>query len=521
MQVFRLAGVDVARDVQVVVVGRVGDRGQRNHARIARQLGPAVERVHDAVDVVLGAQAVLVAVLAEALARVDHEDALAGVGVFLVDDQDAGRDAGAVKKVGGQADNALDEAALDEILANIGLPVAAEQHPVGQDDRALALALERGDEVQQESVVAVFGRGNAVGEAPKAVVGRVEAVGPCLVGEGRIGDGEIEGLEAAVRVREVGGGQRVAVLQFGGFVAVQDHVHPRQRPGGVVFLLTVHGDAARRPVGGLEQQRAGTAGRIVNRLPPARVGADADHLGHDARDLGRGVELPLALARLGGEVPHQVLVGVAQQIVALGPVGLEVEAVEYGDQLGEPVLHLLARAEPALVVEIGLFEHALETVGLGELADDLVDFVADLLVALQLRHVGEAAAGGHFDRRVGIAGVLVRDVLHEQQGQHVVLVLRGVHAAAQLVAALPERRIKLGFLQGHRRRPLRSAGNQLLYAAIGIAATCNGRAGNRCRFRNGAEYTGSLQWRRGRRRAAWRSRRAIHSMRPPSGCSTR
>ena len=127
---------------------------------------------------------------------------------------------------------------------------------------------------------------------------------------------------------------------------------------------------------------------------------------------------------------HQVLVGIAQEVVALGPVGAEVEAVEDRDQLGQPVLHLLARAELALFVEVGLVNDALEIVGLGEPANDLVDLVADLLVALELHHVGEAAAGGHLDQRVAHARVLVRHVLREQQREDVVLVLRGVHAAA-------------------------------------------------------------------------------------------
>ena len=183
------------------------------------------------------------------------------------------------------------------------------------------------------------------------------------------------------------------------------------------------------------------------------VRADADHLRHNARDLGRRVELPLGLAGLGGKVPHQVLVGVAQQVVALGAVGAKVEALKDGDQLGEAVLHLFARAEFALVVEIGLIDDALEVVGLGEVADDLVDPVADLLVALERGHVGKAAASGHFDERVRLVG-FVRDVLHKQQGQHIVLVLRGVHAAAQLVAALPQRCVDLGFLQCHSRLTL-------------------------------------------------------------------
>ncbi len=104
---------------------------------------------------------------------------------------------------------------------------------------------------------------------------------------------------------------------------------------------------------------------------------------------------------------HQIFVGIAQEVVAFGTVGAEVEAVEDGDQFREPILHLLARTELALVIEVGLVDDALEIVGLGEEADDLIDPVADLLVALGLHHVRKAAAGGYFDQRSGLAGVLV------------------------------------------------------------------------------------------------------------------
>ena len=91
---------------------------------------------------------------------------------------------------------------------------------------------------------------------------------------------------------------------------------------------------------------------------------------------------------------HQVFVGVAEQVVALGAVAAEVErgVVEDGDQVREPVHHLLALAQLVGVVEVGDVDHALEVVRLGELGDDLVDLVADLLVALERDHVGEAAA---------------------------------------------------------------------------------------------------------------------------------
>ncbi len=106
----------------------------------------------------------------------------------------------------------------------------------------------------------------------------------------------------------------------------------------------------------LQQQRAGTAGRVVDGGVAAglRV-ADAEDLRHDAADLGGRVELALALAALGGEVPHQVFVGVAQDVVAVGAVLREVErrVLEDGDQVGEPIDHLLAAAELVGVVEVG------------------------------------------------------------------------------------------------------------------------------------------------------------------------
>src|SRR5665647_1924419 len=52
---------------------------------------------------------------------------------------------------------------------------------------------------------------------------------------------------------------------------------------------------------------------------------------------------------------------------------------------------------------------------------------------------------------VWIGRGLVRDVLHEQQSEDVVLVLGGVHAASQLVAALPQRPVQVRLLERHYR----------------------------------------------------------------------
>ena len=112
LQVFRLGAVDVAREVEVEVVLRVADLGQRHHARVALATSSCRVKASTILWMSWCAQAVLVAVLDEALGGVDHEDALAGVGVFLVEHDDAGGNAGAVEEVGRQADDALDVAAL-------------------------------------------------------------------------------------------------------------------------------------------------------------------------------------------------------------------------------------------------------------------------------------------------------------------------------------------------------------------------------------------------------------------------
>ena len=75
--------------------------------------------------------------LRKPLRGVDHEDALAGVGVVLVQHDDAGGDAGAVKQVRRQADDALDVARADDLAADGGLGPAAEEDAVRQDTAPL------------------------------------------------------------------------------------------------------------------------------------------------------------------------------------------------------------------------------------------------------------------------------------------------------------------------------------------------------------------------------------------------
>ena len=65
---------------------------------------------------------------------------------------------------------------------------------------------------------------------------------------------------------------------------------------------------------------------------------------------------------------------------------------------------------------------------------------------------------GNINESEGGVGIRVEDMLHEQQRQDVVLVLGGVHAATQPIAALPELGVDLGFLRCHGKLLPRSVG---------------------------------------------------------------
>ena len=114
--------------------------------------------------------------------------------ILFVNHQNTGRDTGAVEEIRGQADNSLDHALPDELYTDIRLPVAAKQYAVRQDDSAFTFTVERCNEVQQKSVIAIFGGWNTVLKATELVVCRIETVGPGFVGEGRIGNGKIVSL---------------------------------------------------------------------------------------------------------------------------------------------------------------------------------------------------------------------------------------------------------------------------------------------------------------------------------------
>src|ERR1051326_1015942 len=118
---------------------------------------------------------------------------------------------------------------------------------------------------------------------------------------------------------------------------MQNHVHSGEGACGRILLLSVQCD--RGACGGtyFQKQRAGTAGRVVYGCGGTGLClTDADELRHNAADLSGRVELTLALATLGGEVPHEVFVSITEDVVPLGAVLGKVEGrvLEDCDQIG-------------------------------------------------------------------------------------------------------------------------------------------------------------------------------------------
>ena len=81
----------------------------------------------------------------------------------------------------------------------------------------------------------------------------------------------------------------------------------------------------------LDKHTSGTAGGIVDRFVLAGLFVDAEDFGEDARHFRGGVKLALALAGFGGEVAHEVFIGIAQQVVMLCAVFAELHVFEDTD----------------------------------------------------------------------------------------------------------------------------------------------------------------------------------------------
>ena len=267
---FGAGAFNVAGDVEVAVIV-FKDLLVADHPGIAVDFEPLVEGQDDAFDVLL-AQAILVPVLFEPLAGIDHEDAFVIVGVLLVDHDDARRDASAVEEVCRQAHDPRDVLALQYLLADRFFRITPEQNTVRHDDCGLAVLGQGLQNMQEPRPVAVLLRGNPVAVKPVVhIIGRGYAVRPRLVGERRVHHDKVELCQLPVFVDVLRRRQSRVSFDFARTLLMEHQVHLRQASRRVVLLLTVdrHDRIAlaihRRFISSTNQQGTAAARRIIQR----------------------------------------------------------------------------------------------------------------------------------------------------------------------------------------------------------------------------------------------------------------
>src|SRR6516164_2793615 len=125
LQILWLGAINVARQVEIEVVLSVTDLGKRNQAGVLLDFDLIVEGIHDLMDVLLP-KTILIAVLQEALACINHENAFACGSILLVQHHNARRNASSIKEVRRKTDDALDVSSSNDFPSDIRFDIAAE-----------------------------------------------------------------------------------------------------------------------------------------------------------------------------------------------------------------------------------------------------------------------------------------------------------------------------------------------------------------------------------------------------------
>ncbi len=251
-------------------------------------IGLAVKGIHNRFDVLVS-QHIVVGLFLEEPAGID--ELRFGVGFMFGQHQDIHRDGGAEEEVGRQGDHGLHIVVVDQVLTDLLLGPAAIEDAGEADDGGAAFAGEITQRMQHKSEIGLgFGSQHAGGGEALIVDQRGVFITLPLHRIGRIGDDGIERLFVA----EVRFEQGVAQLHVELVVVdvVQEHVHTGQVVGGVVDLLAKEAfldDVGVEMFLGLQKQRAGTAGRVVDFVDAGLLVHGQS--GDQARDMLRGEEL--------------------------------------------------------------------------------------------------------------------------------------------------------------------------------------------------------------------------------------
>ena len=276
-------------------------------------------------------------------------------------DDDAGLHGRVVEEVRPEAEDAVDQVGLDELLPHPGLLLAEEDAMGEKDGAAAGLGSEARQDVLPEGVVGPA-LGRKAEEVPSPGIGCKGGPVPLLDRIGGIGEAHVEAHQA-VALDQLRLGKGIAADDLEVLDPVKEAVHPGDGGGHEVPLLAVEAYVppllalAAQMGDGRKKHPAGAAGGIVDRFP--RLGFE--HLGHEVDDGAVGVELGGGVAGVVGEFLDQVFVSLAQLV--LGEVGEgEIEGAEVLDQVAE---HRIGEA--VLVGPLRVAEDAVELVGVGRL----------------------------------------------------------------------------------------------------------------------------------------------------------
>ena len=106
-------------------------------------------------------------------------------------------------------------------------------------NRRFASALERSEDVENESEISVFLRRYAKCEASEFVCAGIETGTPSFERERWIRNNEVEGLQRSLVQLEVWVSKHIVLPDLRRRNIVQDHVHDGQGLSGVIHLLAV------------------------------------------------------------------------------------------------------------------------------------------------------------------------------------------------------------------------------------------------------------------------------------------
>ena len=151
---------------------------------------------------------------------------------------------------------------------------------------------------------------------------------------------------------------------------------------------------------------------------------------------------------------HKILVSIAKDVVVLGAVPREIQdrILKNGNQIAN-AFHLgRTVAKFVGVVEVRKVAAGQARVGINQRLDHLgIDQIADIAVTFERNHILKAGALWNHNGRRKVFGVpiFIGNIFYEQHKQHIVLVLAGIHATAQLITGGPERGVEVGLLDRH------------------------------------------------------------------------